>query len=204
MADGLSQNYWREDETLARKRLELVIVGARSTSLSRTDPIANVPLRRDIQSSGEIPLLICCRCSDGGSAIQFMVGGSRDPGPLRRQSVVPKRLLIKASGRVSGTMRSSATGRRRGVESRPCSCLVSNASDAKTRQAPETTAGQSAGAARMPGNASLGCHRGWDRSSEKRVSARLSLLLPASAIRFPASRAKVPCRAGREATWQVL
>jgi hypothetical protein len=62
---GLSQNYWREDETLARKRLELVIVGARSASLSRTDPIANVPLRRDIQSSGEIPLLIRCRCSDG-------------------------------------------------------------------------------------------------------------------------------------------
>jgi hypothetical protein len=47
---GLSQNYWREDETLARKRLELVIVGARSASLSRTHPIANVPLRRDIQS----------------------------------------------------------------------------------------------------------------------------------------------------------
>jgi len=66
---GLSQNYWREDETLARKRLELVIVGARSASLSRTHPIANVPLRRDIQSSGEIPLLIRCRCSDGGSMI---------------------------------------------------------------------------------------------------------------------------------------
>src|SRR5580692_3184757 len=82
----LSQNYWREDETLARKRLELVIVGARSASLSRTHPIANVPLWRDIQSSGEIPLLIRCRCSDGGSTIQFMVGGSRDPGPLRRLS----------------------------------------------------------------------------------------------------------------------
>jgi hypothetical protein len=83
---GLSQNYWREDETLARKRLELVIVGARSASLSRTHPIANVPLRRDIQSSGEIPLLTRCRCTDGGSTIQFMVGGSRDPGLLRRQS----------------------------------------------------------------------------------------------------------------------
>ena len=101
---GLSQNYWREDETLARKRLELVIVGA-SASLSRTQPIANVPLRRDIQSSGEIPLLICCRCTDRRSTMQFMVGGSRDPGPLQRQSVVPKRLLIKASGRVSGTIR---------------------------------------------------------------------------------------------------
>jgi hypothetical protein len=83
---GLSQNYWREDETLARKRLELVIVGARSASLSRTHPIANVPLRTDIQSSGEIPLLTRCRCTDGGSTIQFMVGGSRDPGLLRRQS----------------------------------------------------------------------------------------------------------------------
>jgi hypothetical protein len=79
---GLSQNYWREDETLARKRLELVIVGARLASLSRTHPIANVPLRRDIQSSGEIPLQV----QRLGSTIQFMVGGSRDPGPLRRQS----------------------------------------------------------------------------------------------------------------------
>jgi hypothetical protein len=83
---GLSQNYWREDETLARKRLELVIVDARSASLSRTHPIANVPLRRDIQSSGEISLLIRCRCSDEGSKIQFMVGENRDSGPLRRQS----------------------------------------------------------------------------------------------------------------------
>ena len=38
---GLSQNYWREDETLARKRLELVIVGASVASLSRAHPIAN-------------------------------------------------------------------------------------------------------------------------------------------------------------------
>lgn len=94
---GFPKTTGSEDEALARKRLELVIVGA-SASLSRTHPIANVPLRRDIQSSGEIPLLIRCRCSHGGSTIQFMVGGSRDPGLLRR-------LLIKASGRVAGTIR---------------------------------------------------------------------------------------------------
>jgi hypothetical protein len=65
MADAAFSKLLARRETLARKRLELVIVGARSASLSRTHPIANVPLRRDIQSSGEIPLLIRCRCSDG-------------------------------------------------------------------------------------------------------------------------------------------
>jgi hypothetical protein len=59
---GLSQNCWREDGMLARKAFELVIVGARSASLSRTHPIANAraPGRADTQSQGEISLLIRC------------------------------------------------------------------------------------------------------------------------------------------------
>jgi hypothetical protein len=83
---GLSQNYWREDQTLARKRLELVIVGARSASLSQTHPIANVPLWRDIQSSGEIPLLIRCRCSDGDRRFNLWLEEAEIRGRLRRQS----------------------------------------------------------------------------------------------------------------------
>ena len=77
---GLSQNYRREDETLARKRLELVIVGAPVASLSRAHPIASARAsdRTGIQSLGEILLLIRCRCSDGGSTIRFMVGENRD------------------------------------------------------------------------------------------------------------------------------
>jgi hypothetical protein len=38
---GLSQNCWREGETLARKTFELMIVSARSAPLSRTHPLAN-------------------------------------------------------------------------------------------------------------------------------------------------------------------
>jgi hypothetical protein len=77
MADGAFPKLLARRETLARKRLELEIVGARSASLSRTHPIANMPLRRDIQSSGEILLLIRCRCSDGG--IDDSIYGWRKP-----------------------------------------------------------------------------------------------------------------------------
>src|ERR1700738_2641948 len=98
---GLSQNYWREDATLARKRLELVIVGARSASLSRTHPIANVPLRRDIQSSGEISLLIRYRCSDGGSTIQFMVGENRDSVRASKAISHRGRLQLSAAARAA-------------------------------------------------------------------------------------------------------
>jgi hypothetical protein len=41
MAMGLSQNCWREDETLARRTFELMIVSMHSAPLSRTHPLAN-------------------------------------------------------------------------------------------------------------------------------------------------------------------
>jgi hypothetical protein len=42
---GLSQNCWREDEMLARKALELVIVGPAVRFTSRTILWRTVPLR---------------------------------------------------------------------------------------------------------------------------------------------------------------
>src|ERR1700730_17649036 len=83
---GLSQHYWREDETLARKRLELVIVGASVASLSRAHPIANARASEGYSIFRRNPAADSLQVQRRGSTIQFMVGGSRDPGPLRRQS----------------------------------------------------------------------------------------------------------------------
>src|SRR5438067_8802314 len=78
---GLSQNCWREGETLARETFELMIVSARSAPV-----VSNASLWRtasgwpEIQPEDEASLLIRCRYSQGRSATPSMIAGSRGLG----------------------------------------------------------------------------------------------------------------------------
>jgi hypothetical protein len=57
------------------------------------------------QVLGDIPMLIRGRCSDERSPIYLWLEEAEIQGRFESNLVVRKRLLIKASGRVSGTIR---------------------------------------------------------------------------------------------------